>query len=98
MLLINNEETVRVLNERPHLRGIPANMKKKWFQKQSRVWEDAKMAMKRERKRMYSVAERKRKAAVAVEKAYQSHGEEPEFLAAIGKKVPSHPTTIIHRE
>jgi hypothetical protein len=41
------EETVRVLNARPRLRTIPVELKKKWTQKQLRVWEKAKNAMKR---------------------------------------------------
>jgi len=46
------KETVRVLNERPHLRSVPAEFKKKWSQKQSKIWEEAKLAIRRERKKM----------------------------------------------
>ena len=60
------EESVRLLNERPQMRTIPAEVKK-WSQKQIRVWEDAKMAVKRERKRMYSAAEKKIIAAGSVQ-------------------------------
>ena len=80
------EESVRLLNERPQLRGIPAEVKKKWSPKQIIVWENAKMVVKRERKRMYSAAERKKKVVVVVWPVEQRHGEEPEVLAATGKK------------
>jgi hypothetical protein len=79
------EETVRVLNARPRLRTIPVELRKKWTQKQIRVWEEAKNAMKRERKRQYSASERKRKATVA-KTIEPGHEEEPEFLAVVGKK------------
>ena len=49
------------------------------------------MAIKRERKRMYSADERKRKAAAEDQTTYQGHGEEPEFLPAIRKKRSSLP-------
>jgi IS30 family transposase len=80
------EESVCLLNERPHMRTIPAQLKKKWSQKQIRVREDANMTVKREKKKMYSAAKRKRKAASSVQHVKHGHGEEPEFLAATRKK------------
>jgi hypothetical protein len=49
--------------------------------------------IRRERKKMYSAANRKWKAVVAVQPdIVHGHGEEPEFLAVIGKKRASPPT------
>jgi hypothetical protein len=84
------EETVWVLNARPMLKSIPMTLKKMWNHKQRRVWEEAKLPMKRVRKRQHFASERKMKAA-AVMAIKHGHEEEPEFLVAVGNKARAIP-------
>ena len=75
-----------VLKEKPKLRAPPAALKRKWSEAQERVWYAVKLAIKKERRRLYQLNERKRKAAYRPKKALPGHEEEPEFMAASGSR------------
>ena len=75
-----------VLKEKPMLRVRPGALKRKWSEAQERVWYAVKLAIRKERRRLYQVIERKRKATTMSKKARLGHDEEPEFMAASGSR------------
>jgi len=83
--------TVSVLKEKPKLRAPPTALKRKWSEAQERVWYAVKLAIRKERRRIYQVSERKRKAATMSKKALPGHEEEPEFVAASGSRARAPP-------
>ena len=76
------QTTLAILKEEPKLRAPPAALKRKWSPAQVKVWHLVKLAIKKERKRLYHASERKRKALATTKKTQAGHEEEPEFMAA----------------
>jgi len=82
------QETVAILKTNPKMRVPPPLLKRKWTMAQASVWDVVKLAIKKEKRRLYQVSERKRKAAAmeaksaAKKRTQVGHSEEPEFLAA----------------
>ena len=85
------QTTVAVLKEKPKLRAPPAALKRKWTQAQVEVWYVVKLAIKKERRRLYQASERKRKADAIAKKRQPGHDEEPEFMAASGSRARAPP-------
>jgi hypothetical protein len=69
------DECLRILNQNPKLREPPAHLKRKFSGKQIVIWDEVKIAIRREKKKIYQSS--KKKATVQL----VGHHEEPEYAA-----------------